>query len=90
MGEITSSDDLLTVYPNPGDRELRINFPSVSGDEVRIQVFDSMGRLVISQVSISQAGNSEFVLDTSMLEAGSYGVRVQSGTQIFRSTWLHR
>lgn len=70
----------LFVFPNPAIHELTIQYNSISSNEVKIEVVDISGRIVI---------NSEFInkckLNVSNLSDGIYIVRVVENNRIMKT-----
>ena len=65
---------LLTLYPNPTDREVTIAVADLAEDAV-VAVFDMTGRKVMDAAISAATGKK--TLDVSRLSAGSYIVRVE-------------
>lgn len=72
----------VKVYPNPVSDQLRIEWTAYDAGEVQLQLFDSSGRLIRSQV-VSQ---NETVMQFATLPAGLYMLRINTadGRQITR------
>ncbi|MCH8485341.1 MAG: PQQ-dependent sugar dehydrogenase [Candidatus Cyclonatronum sp.] len=66
-------------YPNPFNPVTNITFDLPETAEVRLQIFDSMGRLVSTLVNGSvQSGRHQVRFDGSSFASGLYFVRLQS------------
>ena len=61
--------------PNPATDEVALPLLLASGQDVRVEVFDLAGRLVLEQTQAMPAGASSVALDVSSLAAGAYVVR---------------
>jgi Secretion system C-terminal sorting domain len=70
IGVKTSQGDKVYVAPNPANSQLNIYF---SGEEAYIQVYDLVGRLVLTQKN-EHTGNRS--LDISSLKSGNYIVEI--------------
>lgn len=71
-------------YPNPFNPTTTLTFELPEQAEVRLQVFDSMGRLVSTLINGSvQAGVHQVRFDGSGLASGLYFVRLQTGQMVF-------
>lgn len=73
-------------YPNPFNPTTTLTYELPEQAEVRLQVFDSMGRLVSTLVSgTAQAGTHQVRFDGSGLASGLYFVRLQTGDWVVTS-----
>jgi glycosidase len=68
----------LTLYPNPTAGQTRLALAAAPAAQSQLQLLDLTGRLV---QTIRFSGSS-YALETSGLAAGTYFVRVQSGTAV--------
>jgi hypothetical protein len=68
----------LTLYPNPTAGSVRLALTIPSALRSQVQVFDLTGRLVQKASFVG----SSLELPTQGLSAGTYFVRVQSGTAV--------
>ena len=69
----------VSMYPNPVHSEAVVNFTATSAN-VNYQVFDMMGRMVMSQdLGRFAAGEQEIRVNMSELSAGSYILRLNQG-----------
>ena len=66
----------LTLYPNPTAGPVRLALAAAPAPQSQLQVFDLTGRLLRT----AQFAGSSFALETAGWAAGTYFVRVQSGT----------
>ena len=65
------------VFPNPADALLTVSFEATVG-EVRVELMDITGRVVLDRRASAGAGRVD--LDVTTLAAGEYTVRVQRGS----------
>lgn len=69
-----------TVYPNPFDNSFKINFTTISQEDVQIKVFDMLGKLVESSIiKVSDIDNFEL---GSKYASGIYNVIITQGTEV--------
>ena len=69
----------FAVFPNPAVNELGIRFFSETEDEIILDVYDVMGKLVIhSEVSGIAKGNNLLKLDISSIGSGMYMLNIKS------------
>lgn len=63
----------MKIYPNPARTDVRIRFQQPVPDEVRLILFDMLGRRVSPAMkSYKTAGRQEIVVNVESLPAGSY------------------
>jgi hypothetical protein len=70
IGVKTSQDDKIYFAPNPATHQLTVHF---SGEKATIQVYDLLGRLILSKKNVD-SGNTSF--DISSLKSGNYIVEI--------------
>jgi len=78
-----------SVFPNPASRsaQLRVRVPATQ--DVTVQVFDLLGREVLSQSAVAMGGDVESVeLDASRLKSGVYIIRVQADDAVASTQWV--
>lgn len=72
---------LYQNYPNPFNPETRITFNLPYASEVKIEIFDTLGRLVEQPVhQYHQAGSHSFTFNAAALPSGVYVCRLLAGT----------
>lgn len=71
---------LVSVYPNPFNEVLNINFTTPQQGDVTITLMDSFGKTIrtISSTQIQNAGKHNLVFDAAGLQAGMYYCKVQT------------
>ncbi len=70
----------VSLYPNPVHGMATVGFNAIDNAEVNYQVFDLMGRMVMSQsAGRFTEGANEFNINTENLSAGSYILRLNQG-----------
>ena len=83
IAEVPTEYALGANYPNPFNPETRIGYALPESGEVRLEVFDVLGRRVSVLVSRRQeAGRYEVVWDGSGLPSGLYVYRVEAGSYV--------
>jgi hypothetical protein len=76
----TKKDKLeIVLYPNPASHKVTFRFPAISEENYDIQIFDVMGRLVLTE-KIKQSKLTH-ELNTNILNNNLYIVRVLSNKQ---------
>lgn len=75
IGEI----DELSLYPNPADDELNLQFSVNSAQEVQIQIQDVFGKVAQNNSVNAAIGSNLVMMDTKDLAAGVYFVAVKAG-----------
>lgn len=77
------TDVQLSNYPNPFNPSTVIKYELTQNTTVRLQVFDMLGREVVTLVDEQQsAGEYSATFDASMLSSGNYIYRLQVGSQV--------
>jgi pimeloyl-ACP methyl ester carboxylesterase len=73
-------NQITTVYPNPTQGELFIDFIGKQESECHIQVMDLQGRILYHQAVIAHEGNNTFSLDVKdpSISPGMYLLRIKS------------
>lgn len=69
----------ITLLSNPFDNRLGFDYQAVAAGQVTISLFNSSGRLCISQKKNTKAGRNNFWLPTNRLPAGIYLLRISDG-----------
>lgn len=67
----------IEVYPNPGQGLYTLRFPEMTGDEVRGEVTDLAGRVILPEINIRETETS---IDLRGFTAGIYLIRIQTET----------
>ena len=79
----------LSVYPNPSFDELNINFYGFESNEIRVEIVDELGGLVLSEVLLNNRLNlNKKSLPVGSLSAGVYFVRVFDKGKVTVSKFL--
>jgi len=82
-GELPEKMQLSQNYPNPFNPSTRIDFALPEQAEVRLDVFDLMGRRVATVLSETRpAGEHSVMFDASNLASGVYLYRLQAAGEI--------
>jgi hypothetical protein len=73
----------LEAFPNPTDGTLTVHFWAASEEEVRIELLNALGQVVIEEkVTPTATGSVEQVLSLGALPAGPYLLRVVQGSEL--------
>lgn len=67
---------VTTLYPNPFVEQITFTFSSSPGTEVKVLIFDVLGRIVHSEVAVNE--NNEIKLNLSRLSSAEYLIRLLS------------
>lgn len=79
---------IRSIFPNPVLGASRVEVSIASPSEVRIDLFDLLGRKITSISSRQPAGIHQISLPTEHLVPGWYAVRISSGSAIESRTFL--
>ena len=69
----------FSIYPNPSEGELNIEFSRTSAGSVVVQITDVNGKLVQSHLIQAQVGNNLVFVDTKDIAPGMYLVNLVQG-----------
>lgn len=69
----------LSVFPNPANYEVTVNFSAVGSADAVIRLIDAQGREVKFSNERSAAGEFNYTMDVSNLASGIYMIEIQSG-----------
>ncbi len=80
------------VWPNPVDDHLQISMMSIGNDRAVINVYDNLGRLVISKPVGLSPGNNQIQLPVHTLQAGHYLIEMtwKEGSERKQSRFVKR
>lgn len=81
IADNASQDKLFSLYPNPVDDLLNIEFTEVSTEEPIVELLDPMGRSVA--VEVTYKSSDKLKLNISGLATGIYWVRIGSSVKPF-------
>jgi hypothetical protein len=71
----------ITIYPNPVDGMLHINYYSENEGKVMIRLYDPTGRKVIDKEFSYESGINTYTLDLSPYFRGLYLIEIYDGSQ---------
>ena len=74
VGEIALDMD-VTVFPNPSNGEVNIQFENIAKEQLTVHVFDLSGKLIIDE-DLGAYNSNIYTMDLSRYENGIYFVRV--------------
>jgi uncharacterized protein (DUF2141 family) len=63
----------LIAFPNPAIEDVTIEFGSLSGEDIQVRIFDSVGRKVQAEVRMMR---DKVTISRGNLKAGNYQVLV--------------
>lgn len=80
----------IKVLPNPVRDVMQLQISSSADSKVRVDIFDQNGKMVITERTFVQRGNTTMTIeDLSNYPRGVYMVLVTLGEEIFREKVLH-
>ncbi len=68
--------DLLGLYPNPSQNELKTEIYTPDPTQITLEIFNTLGKVVLSKKLSLEAGTSTPEIDISMLSNGTYLLRM--------------
>jgi photosystem II stability/assembly factor-like uncharacterized protein len=89
-GKLTGIKELstqtgLSIYPNPSNGALTVNFSNENNSTVKFSVYNIFGQLIQSVDLIKQEEIVSHTFDLSQLSTGLYFVHVQTGSENLQS-----
>lgn len=72
INEANTVTNLTSIYPNPVNDVLNIEFVDKTQNTYKLRVFDATGRLLLSNKITSNIGNNRFQIDVSNLPKAVY------------------
>jgi len=82
-GEKTNVEDEFSVYPNPFNEKLNIEYTLKSSGKVKIVIYNSIGNEAgVIHEGEKTAGNHKAVFDGSQLSAGVYYCKIYNGDTV--------
>lgn len=69
----------FSVYPNPADDIANVTFSSIGSQSVNIDIVNTMGQVVQSNIVQAANGENMAVLSTENINAGIYLIKISSG-----------
>ena len=80
----TINERELSVYPNPFNQFINLNFSIIEQEHVNVEVYDNYGRKIATIVDTELAtGNYQYLIDESIINtAGIYHIILRSNNQV--------
>jgi hypothetical protein len=72
-----SQENLLTIFPNPTSGNFSLQINSLTGNKIRIEIYDVLGQTVMEKKEENVSGNFQEQLDLSAVMNGIYFVCVR-------------
>ncbi len=69
VGDIGVKGSSYNAYPNPFNNEINLHFGNATVGNAKIQIFDQLGRLILSKV---ENAREAMIIDTSSVNSGFY------------------
>lgn len=67
----------IAVYPNPTSGLINIRFGSYLGGQVKVELYNSSGQVVLNEIVNSAQGDDIWQMDLTILKDGTYWLRAQ-------------
>ncbi|MFO8232138.1 MAG: T9SS type A sorting domain-containing protein, partial [Longimonas sp.] len=78
IARLVTEAELLPTYPNPARSTATVRFAVPERQDVRIHLYDMLGRRVQTVVDTGAEGRTEQVLDVSRLASGTYFLQMET------------
>lgn len=86
----TSSDEIavgsFNVFPNPAVDNMNISFSNINAASAAIEVYNSFGQLVVTELVNGVVDQAQFTIPTTDLNSGLYVVRVVAGNNTYNAS----
>lgn len=80
--EFTKTESIYTIFPNPAQNELNVDFVLSNKKSVEVRLYDITGKLVLSNVFEGNEGLNKNVIDLSALNKGIYILECNDGEKV--------
>jgi len=80
----------MTVYPNPFIDELTVNIENINGDFIELQIFDELGKLILTQKYKLNSNSFKTVLQLDELKSAVYNLRCISNDVILNDKIIRK
>lgn len=80
-----SPRETLTSYPNPANNYLVMPFEAENAGAIQVSVYNSMGKIVLTQQKAVAKGNNQIQLGLHSLTKGQYYVHILYNNKTFKS-----
>ena len=74
--QIGEAENTMSIYPNPFNNHINIDYGAQSGGQAVIRLYDMTGRQVLSKTVNTIAGNNNLKLETQNLKPGVYLLKI--------------
>ena len=78
----------LNLYPNPVVDNLSIQYNGITGGTAKVNIFNMIGKNVMSTVASVEEGMNTLNLNTFELPAGIYFLEVENNGELIRSKFM--
>lgn len=78
----TNNIQALSVFPNPSSEQINLSFSSVKNQEIKIELIDLNGKIILSKTEKTQSGLTHKTLDIKGLAKGTYLINLTNESGI--------
>ncbi|MDO9257588.1 MAG: T9SS type A sorting domain-containing protein [Bacteroidales bacterium] len=72
----------ITLYPNPVNDQLHIQYESATTEDIQLKITDILGRLVLQKTISSHSGTNEITIPVEQLPQGLYLCSLRNGNKL--------
>lgn len=72
----------LTVFPNPSSEQINLSFSSIKNQEVKIELLDLTGKIILSKIEKAQSGITHKTIDIKGIAKGIYFINLTNESGI--------
>jgi len=81
----------LKIYPNPTSREVTIQFDLLEKQDIKISIYNIIGKLVYSEsLNNSYGASASWRIDFSELSKGMYLIQIQAGDKLINKKLIYQ
>jgi hypothetical protein len=85
-----SQGEQVTVFPNPVQSLLNINFGNNEMKDVELSVYNISGQKILNELYTENNSDRNLIVNVQVLAAGVYWIELKSAEKIFRSKFLKK
>ncbi len=82
VGITTLSNSNISVYPNPFQNQLTVNFNSLVAQQTAFEIYNMEGKLVHSNLFVANTGQNQMTISTTNLSQGFYHYVLKGNNEI--------
>jgi hypothetical protein len=85
--EQLNHEEKVTVYPNPANEQINMQFNHLVNGKASVKIFDSLGALVSAE-NINEINNKLFTLDVTNMSNGFYFIEIENNGLVTKKKFV--